>query len=270
MQDGCDFARVQGPVVAELTPVGDLPPPWMEFGIGAFREPSAQSLAEMATANANNMNLNATGSSSGSGSGSSLSLQFEQWYNNLSEGEKNCQLFDEDTTEKFIDNAWTTARTFAFLALVLGGGGSLFLWASTFFVFSRGTWRWTGYLILIGSLCNSMTSLWYLTSICSWNTCTMFWGSKTSILASSLWFFGGLFIVCRYPTPVTHRMQKLDQEEPVAGVFMGEKGSCCGSGCGFTIPALDVDVLSVSGVEDPKGLDDAGEENSIIKARQWV
>mmetsp|Transcript_41066 Transcript_41066/g.98984 ORF Transcript_41066/g.98984 Transcript_41066/m.98984 type:complete len:295 (+) Transcript_41066:314-1198(+) len=211
MQDGCDFARVEGPVVAELTTLGELPPPWLEFGIGAFRAPSQESLAEV-SASTENTNTNTT---------NNLQWQFEHWYDNLLEGEENCQLFQVETMEKFMDNAWTTARTFAFLALVLGGGGTLFLWASTFFVFSRGTWRWTGYLILIGSLCNSMTFLWYLTSICSWNTCSMFWGSKTNILASTLWFLGGLFIVCRYPIPLSQRMQKLGQEEPSAdGVFV--------------------------------------------------
>lgn len=252
MQDGCEFARVEGPVVAELTTLGELPPLWLEFGIGAFRAPSEESMAEVS------QNTTKT----------DFQWQLEHWFRHLFEGEENCELFQVETMEKFMDNAWTTARTFAFLALVLGGGGSLFLWASTFFVFTRGTWRWTGYLILIGSLCNSMTFLWYLTSICSWNTCSMYWGSKTNILACSLWFLGGLCIVCRYPVPVSQRMQKVGQEDPADGVFMGDTPTSAGSSKDDDfIPT--VDVLSVDGVEQDF-IDAENEDDSIVTARQLV
>jgi hypothetical protein len=40
-----------------------------------------------------------------------------------------------------IDPAWTASKAFAFMALGIGGGGTLFAWCSTCFVFSRGTWR---------------------------------------------------------------------------------------------------------------------------------
>ena len=39
-----------------------------------------------------------------------------------------------------IDGAWKASKAFYFLALVIGGGGTVFLWCSTCFVFSRGTW----------------------------------------------------------------------------------------------------------------------------------
>lgn len=253
VQDGCDFARVEGPVVAELTTLGELPPPWLEFGIGAFRAPSEESIADLS------QNNNATKTD--------FQWQLEHWFHNLLEGEENCKLFEVEIMEKFMDNAWTTARTFAFLALVLGGGGTLFLWASTFFVFSRGTWRWTGYLILIGSLCNSMTFLWYHTSICSWNTCSMFWGSKTNILACCLWFLGGLCIVCRYPVPVSQRRQKLGQEEPADGVLKGEIPTAAGTKDDDFIPT--VDVLSVNGLEQDF-VDAENEDDAIATARQLV
>jgi hypothetical protein len=191
-QDGCDFAKVSGPIVAELTTAGEIPPPWLEFGIGAFRSPSSDSIEGQDT-----------------------------WYSDF---EEECQLFEEES-ENFMDTAWTTARTFAFLALVIGGGGTVFLWASTFFVFSRGTWRWTGYLIMIGSLCNSMTFLWFLTSVCGWNTCTIFWGAKADMVASSLWFLGGLLIICKYPLPISQRLQQQQQQidsMPTASVMAVE------------------------------------------------
>ncbi|CAJ1928815.1 unnamed protein product [Cylindrotheca closterium] len=281
MQDGCDFARVEGPVVAELTTLGELPPPWLEFGIGAFRAPSKESLELVAAASANaanNINSNSSSNSSSS-TARNVQSQFQDWYDHILEGEEDCKLFEDETMEKFMDNAWTTARTFAFLALVLGGGGSLFLWASTFFVFSRGTWRWTGYLILTGSLCNSMTFLWYLTSLCSWNTCSMFWGSKTNIVASTLWFLGGLFIVCRYPVPHSQRMQKLGQEEPAAdGLFSpSSTPTSLSSGIKDDEFVPTVDVLSVDGIEadfiDAEKEDDESfnmNMNETVTARELV
>eukprot|EP00980_Cylindrotheca_fusiformis_P020462 scaffold7514_cov67-Cylindrotheca_fusiformis.AAC.2 len=178
LQDGCDFAKVSGPVVAELTTTGQIPPPWLEFGIGAYRVPSTT------TTNA--------------ADNETQQQQHRIWYTDM---EQKCQYFEEEELETFMDTAWTTARTFAFLALVIGGGGTVFLWASTIFVFSKATWRWTGYLMFLGSLCNSLTFLWFLTAVCSWNTCSILWGSKADIVASSLWFLGGLLLICKYPIP---------------------------------------------------------------------
>jgi hypothetical protein len=187
VQDGCDFAQVKGPIVAELTTAGEIPPPWLEFGIGAYRSP----IVSLDDADA--------------------------WY---SDSSQECQLLEET----LMDTAWTTARTFAFLALVIGGGGTVFLWASTFFVFSRGTWRWTGYLLLIGSLCNAMTFLWFQSGICVWNTCTMFWGSQVDIVASVMWFLGGLLIVCKYPIPKHLQKRQADTTTiPTATVLATEE-----------------------------------------------
>jgi hypothetical protein len=178
-QDGCDFARVQGPVVEGLlkassskesdsttatTPL--IIPPWLEFGIGAYRSP---------------IFVEST----------------QQWETSFDEP---CQLYPSD----YKDAPWTTTRAFDFLALVMGGAGTLFLWlCSTCFVFGKATWRWTGYELLLASLCQSLTTVWFSTSICRWNTCQLFWGSKADIAAATLWCIAGILIVCRYPTPKT-------------------------------------------------------------------
>ena len=173
--NGCDYAIVTGPVVAELTVPGQRPPEWMEFGIGAYKAPNATE----------------------------------------------CILIEESTDESFtslMDNAWTTARTFAFLALAMGGGGTLFFGATTCFVFAKGTWRWTGYLLLFSSLCQSFTFLWFVNSLCDWNTCQIYNGTKADIVASVCWFLAGILILMYYPTPSFSRLQD-NGEIPTATVL---------------------------------------------------
>jgi hypothetical protein len=161
-QDGCDFSQVTGPIVSQLASNSLVP--WLEFGIGAYREPV---------------------------------LLNDGTYESSFDGE--CLLYPDD----LIDAAWTTSRAFAFLALVMGGGGTLFVWFSTCFVFSKGTWRWSGYELLAASLCQAIAFCWYSTQICSWNTCSMFWGSQADIVATVLWFVCGMLILLRYPPPKT-------------------------------------------------------------------
>lgn len=204
-QDGCDFAKVEGPIVQQLIKVQRASssnpndknqpiPPWLEFGIGAYREPL--------------LRLNPEDNS-------------YAYETNL---EQACYFYpldddEDDSTEKkatstysasstLFDAAWTTARAFSFLALVLGGGGTLFVWCSTCFVFARGTWRWTGYELLLASLCQAIAlGCWFTTQVCTWNECTLFVGSKADITSSALWAFGGFLVVCRYPTPHTQHQR---------------------------------------------------------------
>jgi hypothetical protein len=164
-QDGCDFSRVTGPIVSQLASNSLVP--WLEFGIGAYREP--------------------------------VLLSDGITYDTSFDGE--CLLYPDD----LVDPAWMAARAFAFLALVMGGGGTILVWFSTCFVFSKGTWRWSGYELLAASLCQGISFCWYLTQICSWNTCSMFWGSQADIIATVLWFVCGMLILLRYPPPKTTR-----------------------------------------------------------------
>ena len=208
-QDGCDFARVEGPIVERLTRLQNnstttttttttgsiVVPPWLEFGIGAYRSPTRMV--------PNNR------SSQGHKEGAT-----ETWKTTF---DGSCQLYPP----QYLDNAWVTSRAFSFLALVLGGGGTLFVWCSTCFVFGRATWRWTGYELMLGSLCQALAFVWFRTSICHWNTCHLFWGSKADIMAATLWWISGLLIVCcRYPTPRPSwnddEMRQQEEEEEAA------------------------------------------------------
>ena len=160
-QDGCDYAYVTGPVVDVLMVNATQKPPWLEFGIGAYRAP---------------VFVNDEWSTSFGGS---------------------CTLYPPE----FMDPTWTTSRVFSFLAQVLGGGGTLFIWCSTCFIFGRGTWRWTGYEIILASSCQGLCFVWFMTEVCQWNKCSLFWGSKSDIAASVLWLVGGILVICRYPQP---------------------------------------------------------------------
>jgi hypothetical protein len=218
-QDGCDFARVEGPVVERLIKDGgegsgdndgtpstssstQTIPPWLEFGIGAYRSPRL---------------ITDTDSTSTSTS-TSTSNSNEEWETSFDEP---CQLYPSD----FQDAPWTTSRALAFLALVLGGGGTLFvLLAATCLAFSKATWRWTGYELCLASLCQTLSVVvWFQTSICTWNSCRLFWGSQADIAAAALWFLGGLFMVCRYPTPITKLQEEQELEEEDDGIIGEEE-----------------------------------------------
>ena len=175
-QDGCDYSKVTGPIVDELASVAGIP--WLEFGLGAYREPKGQ--------------LDESGN-----------LVFVTSFTS------DCHLYPDSV----FDTAWTTARSFAFLALVLGGGGTLFVWCSTCFVFSRGTWKWTGYGLSLGSLCQAVSFVWFTTQVCTWNTCEIFWGSKADIVATVMWTVSATCMMAYYPSPISVDTTALPQDE---------------------------------------------------------
>jgi len=162
-QDGCDFVRLTGPSVSELT--GSDAIPYLEIGINGYRQPEF---------------FGATGD---------WRVQYTG----------QCIEYGESVADIY----WILSKAFSFVALVFGGGGALFLWCSSFFVFGPGTWRWAGYEIFTASLCQAISFTWFLTSICSseGNECSLFFGSQTDIAAASLWLLSALTIFFRYPKP---------------------------------------------------------------------
>ena len=91
-QDGCDYATVSGPIVQSMT--NDKNVPWLEVGFAAFQKPDFN--------------------------------EETQTWDIAYRG--SCIDYNEERME--FDSAWKAAKGFAFLALVLGGGGALFLWFS--------------------------------------------------------------------------------------------------------------------------------------------
>lgn len=174
-QDGCDYSTVSGPIVQELTNSKDSNIPFVEIGFVAYREPV-------------------------------YSEETDSWaivYTGP------CMRYDSELEDSY----WIAAKAFAFGALVLGGASALFLWFSTCFVFSRGTWRWAGYQVLLAFICQLLAFLWFGTAMCQVeeNKCDLFYGSKADIGAAVLWFVAALMVFCRYPKP---KVNEIERNEP--------------------------------------------------------
>ena len=160
-QDECDYVRLEGEVVSKL---GDAP--WVEAGIKAYRQPRQNRETGV-------WEVSYTGKC----------LQYPP------------SLVDTDET------VWKVSEAFAFMALVLGGGGTFFLWFSTCCTFSRGTWRWAGYEVFLASVCQAVSFVFFQTTLCQENTCNLFWGSRSDILSVIFWFVASMCIFCHYPLP---------------------------------------------------------------------
>lgn len=162
-QDGCDYSRVSGTVVQQIATNKDVP--FVEIGFVAYREP--------------------------------IYNEEDKTWSVVYTGQ--CSTYNPDLEDPF----WKAAKGFAFGALVLGGASSLFLWFSTCFVFSRGTWRWAGYQVVLAFICQTLAFLWFGTAICKdeENTCDLFYGSKADIAASAFWLASAILILSRYPKP---------------------------------------------------------------------
>lgn len=168
-QDGCDFARLSGEAVQQLA-VTNNNVPWLEVGISAYREPS-------------------------------LNTQTGTWQTVFTGA---CLPYPEtESNNPQNDPSWQASKAFDFVALVLGGAGTFFLWFATCCVFSKATWRWAGYEVLLAAIAQCLSFLWFNNAMCqnSSNHCDLFWGSKADIVSSVFWTVAALSILCHYPTP---------------------------------------------------------------------
>jgi len=230
--DGCNYALVSGPIVDQLDPsyTSYNPITSLQFGFDSYREvlpPSSSSKSstfwsssqqqqqdynyddnyksiaeggsettidhqqETETGTTINANTNTNTSSV------VADILLPNWSKNRTLG---CTEYPSEVILGIMDSSWNTARTFAFLGLVLGGAGTSFLFCSICFVFSKVTWRWTGYELLLASLCQIVSlCTWFTTQLCSWNTCELSRGSKSDIAAVVLWTISGLMVVFNYP-----------------------------------------------------------------------
>lgn len=97
----CDYSRLTGPSVSILT--GSDKIPYLEVGFNAYRAPT-------------------------------FNTETGDWQVMYS---GRCEEYPGEVPDIW----WKISKALSFIALVLGGGGALFLWFSTCFVFGPGTWR---------------------------------------------------------------------------------------------------------------------------------
>jgi hypothetical protein len=220
--DGCNYAIVKGPIVDQLDPsyTNYNPITTLQFGFDSYRE-----IVPLTVDYEDKDKYTAAipGDMTGVGSAEATTTIDEQqqqqqqqqqvnittvsdillpnWSKNRTAG---CIDYPIEVTLGIMDSSWNTARTFAFLGLVLGGAGSSFLFCSICFVFSKATWRWTGYDLLLASLCQIISlCTWFNTQLCTWNTCSLGRGSKSDIAAVILWSIAGVMVVFYYPDTIT-------------------------------------------------------------------
>ena len=204
--DTCNYALVSGPIVDQLDPsyTNYNPITSLQFGFDSYREVAGQSPTTTATTTLDTTIDNSNQESQDKTNTSSVvvsDILLPNWSKNRTLG---CIDYPVELTLGLMDESWNTARTFAFIGLVLGGAGASFLFFSTCFVFSKVTWRWTGYALLLASLCQIISLCsWFNSQVCSWNTCKLSRGSKSDIASVLLWTISGLMCVLYYPDTTT-------------------------------------------------------------------
>lgn len=132
-----------------------------------------------------------------------LEVGFKAFREPLSDGTARylgpCTAYPDELVNQ--DTLWTTAKGFAFFAQVLGLSSALFLWFSTCCVFSKGTWHLASVQIALAAVCQACSFIWFQTEMCEENSCDLFWGSKTDIVATVFWTLAAAMMCCKYPEP---------------------------------------------------------------------
>ena len=142
-------------------------------------------------------------------------------------------------------------KAFEFFSLVLGGGGALFLWFSSCFVFSPVTWRWAGHEVFAAASFQACAFIWFATAMCRMegNTCALFFGSKADIAAAMFWLTSAVAIYMRYPSPQPKEGQGTGAD-PADGVGQGDV-ELSGTGPGHNEDDIDVEDLQFENDELP-------------------
>ena len=163
-EHGCNYAKLSGNLDAFLV---SSDTPFIEIGLQAYRLPKVN----VATV--------------------------DEWDPDLAGA---CVAYSDEFAAT-MDAPWKMAKACSFLALVLGGGSTFYLWISTCCRFSRGSWRWAGYEVALAFVFQVLSFVWFHTELCRTNTCELFYGSKADIASAVLWLLAAVLIFCHYPIP---------------------------------------------------------------------
>mmetsp|Transcript_19485 Transcript_19485/g.54298 ORF Transcript_19485/g.54298 Transcript_19485/m.54298 type:complete len:311 (-) Transcript_19485:2024-2956(-) len=196
--DGCNYALVMGPFVDQLVPsyTSHNPVTMLQLGFDSYREiPPTQYNSHSSPSSDTTENSNAPSIATNI----TMDDLLPDWASKNSTA--GCIDYPEAVTLGIMDSSWNTSRVFAFLGLVLGGGGASFLMCSLCFVFSRVTWKWTAYELLLAGFCQTISLVtWFQTQLCSWNNCGLSKGSISDMVSVGLWTLAGVLMVLNYPS----------------------------------------------------------------------
>lgn len=184
-KDGCDYARVTGPSVADITNNPNIP--FIDAGFTRYRKPTIDTTSG------------------------------EEWGLNLNIP---CEVYNTNVVP--IDAAWNFSKVAAFLSLMLGGAGAMFLWFSSCFVYKKNVWRWAGYELLSAAILQALTFVWFATELCQTNTCSLQYGARADILACILWGAAAFIIFCKYPSVRLYRLENPTQQQQQQPVITRE------------------------------------------------
>lgn len=162
VQDGCDYARLEGRNVELITGSDVLP--YLEVGFSQYRAPLFFPT-----------------------SGEWTMVYTEECLD---------YPIDQD-----VDVLWKMARWLSFFSSVIGGGVALFLWFTTCFTFSVRTWRFCAVEAGLAALLQAGSFLFLLSGICSANgsSCSLYFGSRMDITAIVLWLLTSAAMFAHYP-----------------------------------------------------------------------
>jgi hypothetical protein len=167
---GCGFARLTGPIVAELT--NDPTVPFIDVGFHQYRVPSQFD--------------------------DDIWFDDDEWFINYVDA---CQSYNTDIVD--VDGVWIFATISRYVSYVLGGAVTIFLWFSCCFSYSKATWRCAGYMLLLATVMLLLTFSWFGTSMChgDGNKCTLSWDSEAEQITLISWAVATIFMFAPFPGP---------------------------------------------------------------------
>mmetsp|Transcript_186 Transcript_186/g.282 ORF Transcript_186/g.282 Transcript_186/m.282 type:complete len:232 (-) Transcript_186:764-1459(-) len=184
-QDGCDYARLEGPSTAKLgNQEGDYDAqniPFAEIGFSHYRvpiyDPSTNTLDTLY-------------------SGACVDYDFiDDWRYDLT---------------------WRIGSTFHKMAGIIGGTSCIVLFVTAICItLTKLQWNLVGIMTSIASICHAISLLWFTNNLCGseGNGCQLFYGSISSILGSCLTGVAAISMFVKYPEPKVLKYVRRTLEE---------------------------------------------------------
>jgi hypothetical protein len=159
-QDGCDYARVSGQSIADIT--SNPSTPFIDTGFSHYRAPV---------------------------------LINGEWVIDMTTPcmEYNTEVVNIGAAAKF-------AQIASFVGSVLGGASAIFVWFSLCLLIDRSRWRWIACEFLAASILQALSFTLFASSLCKTNNCSMEYGARTATLAAIMWLVSALILFYHVPS----------------------------------------------------------------------